>query len=430
MRDRLPVKIYHRLAEIGRLADQSGVAAFAVGGLVRDLLLGRGNLVVDIAVEGDGMAFARRLADRYGAGLKIFERFATALVVYPDRMKLDIANTRAEPSPGAFAHTTGAWRIPAGGYCSIEQDLMRRDFTFNALAIHLNSGRFGRLLDPSGGLRDLRAHTLRAVYEFCFVDDPARVFRAIRFSQRFGCRIEAWTLGLLKDAMATGLVHKLPFHRVKSEVFLLLAEGDPGRMIRRMADFDILRVIHPALTLDPRLETLLANLAKALDWWQRRFPHRKIDRPLVYFMALLDGLNRPAMNSLLKRLVLPKRQAITVRSAKSRLGAALRRVSRSRPLKASEIYRVLAGLPDESLVLLLGKALSIDMKRLVLAYVDSYRPINLSINGKTLATMGLRQGPAYKKVLDNVMNAKLNGRIKSEREEQAFAQRLVKKMAG
>ena len=429
MRDRLPAKGFNRLEDAGRLAQQSGVAAFVVGGLVRDLLLGRATIDVDIAVEGDGMAFARRLADRQGAALKIFERFATAYVVFPDRMKFDIASTRAGQPARLGAGNEGAWSAPAGESCPIGQDLMRRDFTINALAIHLNAGRFGQLLDPSEGLRDLRGRTLRAVYDSSFTDDPTRVYRAIRFERRFGFTIERRTLRLLKEAVANRLPHRLPGHRVKNELMLLLAEPDPARTIRRLSALNLLHPIHPALQLTPRLTTLLAGLANALEWWTRRFPDRKPDRPLASFMALTAGLSAPAVNALMKRLVLPEGQADKVRTVTRRLAPILRRLGRRRPLTPSQTYRLLLGLPDEGLILLVAEAASASVTRLVSAYLTTYQPARLAISGKTLASMGVNSGSIYKAILDTVLDAKLDGTVTTAREERELAQRLVKKVA-
>ena len=429
MRDRLPARIFNRLEDAGRLARQSGVTAFVVGGLVRDLLLGRATIDVDIAVEGDGMAFARRLADRQGAALKIFERFATAYVVFPDRMKFDIASTRAGQPTRLGAGNEGAWSAPAGEPCSIEQDLMRRDFTINALAVHLNAGRFGQLLDPSGGLRDLRGRTIRAVCDLSFTDDPTRVYRAIRFERRFGFTIERRTLRLLKEAVANRLAHRLPGHRMKNELMLLLAEPEPARTIRRLSALSLLHPIHPALRLTPHLATLLAGLANALGWWTRRFPDRKPDHPLVYFMALTTGLSVPAVNTLMKRLVLPEGQADKVRTVARRLEPTLRRLRKDRPLTPSQAYRLLLGLPDEGLILLAAEAPSARVKRLLAAYLTTYQPTRLAISGKTLASMGLKSGPVYKAVLDRVLDAKLDGTVTTAKEERELAQRLVKKVA-
>src|SRR5262249_55719880 len=159
---------------IGRLADERGVAVYLVGGVVRDLLLKREILDLDLTVEEDGIAFARLVADRCGAGLAVFERFATARLAVHDGLKIDIATTRGE----SYAQPA---LLPTVRPASIEEDLSRRDFTINAIAVQLNSHQFGRVLDPYGGQRDLRARTIRVMHAGSFQDDPTRIFRAIRF---------------------------------------------------------------------------------------------------------------------------------------------------------------------------------------------------------------------------------------------------------
>lgn len=430
MRRNLSPVIFRRLQEIGELAEAFQVSAFLVGGMVRDLLLGFPNQDMDLAVEGDGMTFARHLADHYRGGLKIFDRFATAYVVLPDRTKLDVSNTRGEQPPHPHPTSPGGWPAPSQGWCSIEQDLLRRDFTINALAIRLNAGRFGTLLDPSGGLRDIRTRTLRAVYESSFVDDPTRVFRVLRFEQRFGFRSDPTTLTLLKDAIARGLVDQLPGHRVRKEVILLLAEQDPARTIRRMEAFDLLHPIHPKLMLTAPVRTLLGRLGDALDWWRGHFPARAVEHALVYFMALLDELGSTATDTVLRRFDLPGRQADKVRIAQRRLGHILRRLSNEHRLKPSGVYRLFEGLPGEALVLLIAKARSKHVRGQVSAFLTRYQQTHLVITGKHLAAMGLREGPAYKQLLDRVLNAKLNGAVTTENEELALARRFIKKMAG
>ena len=175
----IPVRPLRLLRQIGRLADERGVSVYLVGGVVRDLLLQRESLDLDLTVEGDGIAFARLVADRYGAGLVVFERFATARLVFPDGLKMDIATTRRE----SYAQPA---LLPTVQPASIEADLSRRDFTINAIAVQLNRRQFGRVLDPCGGQGDLRAHTIRVLHAGSFQDDPTRIFRAIRFEQRFG----------------------------------------------------------------------------------------------------------------------------------------------------------------------------------------------------------------------------------------------------
>src|SRR5881296_652706 len=377
MRRRLPAKIFKRLQEIGRLADATSMSAYLVGGLVRDLLLGRQNLDVDIAVEGDGVAFARRLADRYGAGLKVFDRFATALVVFPDGFKLDVATARCE----SYAHPTA---LPTVEPSSIKDDLYRRDFTINALAIRLNVSRFGELVDFYGGQRDLERKVIRVLHERSFVDDPTRVFRAIRFEQRFGFHIEKHTLTLLRAATASDLVRRLSSPRLRNEVMRLLSEQAPAHAIRRMAEFDLLRFLHADLALTSHLAGLLVDLGKSLAWWTKRFPRRPLDRALVYFIGLMDELSESAVDTVLKRLAMPGKETRKVRLVKKHLEPALRFLARHRSPNPAEIYRALADLPDEGLVLLVAKARSKDIVRLVSANVTTQRQVRPSLNGADL----------------------------------------------
>jgi tRNA nucleotidyltransferase (CCA-adding enzyme) len=419
MRRRLSAKIFNRLQEIGRLADAGGVSAYLVGGLVRDLLLGYTNLDVDIAVEGDGMAFARRLANRYGAGLKVFDRFATALVVFPDGFKLDVATARCE----SYAHPTA---LPTVEPSSIKDDLYRRDFTINALAIRLNATPFGELVDFYGGRHDLSAKIIRVLHARSFVDDPTRVFRAIRFEQRFGFRIETHTLTLLKEAAASDLISRLSGPRLRNEVMRLLLEQVPARAIRRMAEFGLLRFLHTGLSLTAHLAGLLSDLGKSLAWWTKRFPRRALDRALVYFIGLMDELSASATHAVVKRLALPGEQANKISLAKKYVAPALRSLVRQRSPKPSETYRTLADLPDEGLVLLVAKARSTDIASLVAAYVTTQQHVRPSFNGADLKALGLKPGPIYKKILDRLLEARLNGEVKTRADERELVKKLAK----
>jgi len=415
---RLPSKIFNRLREIGALADAMDAPAYLVGGLVRDLLLGHTSLDVDIAVEGDGMTFARRLADRYGAGLKVFEKFATALVVFPDGFKLDVATARCE----SYAHPTA---LPTVKPSLIKDDLYRRDFTINALAIRLNVSRFGELVDFYGGLRDLEHKVIRVLHARSFVDDPTRVFRAIRFEQRFGFRIEKRTLTLLKEAAVSDLVHRLSGPRLRNELMRLLSERAPIRAIRRMAEFDLLRFLHTGLAWTARLAGLLSDLGKSLAWWTKQYPRRSLDRALVYFIGLMDELSASATGAVVKRLAMPGKETRKVRLVKKHLEPALRFLARHRSPNPAEIYRALADLPDEGLVLLVAKARSKDIVRLVSAYVTNQQQVRPSLNGADLKAMGLKPGPIYKKILDRLLEARLNGEVKTKADERELAKKLA-----
>ena len=224
---RLPKRVVGLLRRLGRFADAKGFGLYLVGGVVRDLLLKRSIWDLDLTVEGDGVSFARLVAKRFDASLALFERFATARLVFSGGLKVDIASTRRESyaDPGA---------LPDVATASLDEDLFRRDFTVNAMAIGLNNARWGLLHDPYAGRRDLRGKRLRVLHHRSFVDDPTRIFRAIRFAERFGFRLEAETARLLVEAAHTNLVARLSGPRLANEIFALMKERRPEEAMRRL----------------------------------------------------------------------------------------------------------------------------------------------------------------------------------------------------
>jgi tRNA nucleotidyltransferase (CCA-adding enzyme) len=180
--ERLPKGIIGILKDLGEIADELDLNAYLVGGLVRDVVLKRENLDVDIVIEGDGIQFARVFAERSGAKVRSYPKFGTAVVVMPDDFKLDIATARIE-------HYESPAALPEVMLSSLKRDLFRRDFTINTLAVHLNKAHYGTLIDHFGGMRDIKERSIRVLHNLSFVEDPTRILRAIRFEQRFGFKI-------------------------------------------------------------------------------------------------------------------------------------------------------------------------------------------------------------------------------------------------
>jgi len=421
---RLPDRVVGLLREIGQLGDQRGCQVYVVGGVVRDLLLGHVTLDLDLTVEGDGVAFARLVADRYGAGLAVFERFATARLTFPDGLKMDIATTRRE----SYAQPAV---LPTVQPASIEEDLYRRDFTINAMAMQLNPGQFGRLLDAYGGQRDLRAHTIRVLHAGSFQDDPTRVFRAIRFEQRFGFRLERPTLRLLVQAASTNLIQQLSGLRLQNEILLLFAEHDPLRTIARLAQLKLLRFLHRRLCYTKTVKRVITAVPKALDWWARRFQDSVIDRPIVHLMALSSESSLAVVAAMIRRLVLSREQAENVSAGGRRVDRALKRLANKGTVRPAQMYRLLADLSNEALVLLLAKQVSRQhgvrlslLKRHLLTYVKN-RAVKTALTGRDLQAMGLKPGPQYKTILGKLLNARIDGIITTEAEERAFVQKRL-----
>jgi tRNA nucleotidyltransferase (CCA-adding enzyme) len=418
----LPQERLFLLRELGHLADEEGVSLYLVGGVVRDLLLKRENWDLDLAVEGDGIAFARLVADRYGAGLAVFERFATARLVFQDGLKIDIATTRRE------SYTQPAV-LPTVQPASIEEDLFRRDFTINAIAVQLNPRQFGRVFDPYGGQRDLRARTIRVLHAGSFQDDPTRIFRAIRFEQRFGFRLERTTGRLLAQAASTNLIQQLSGPRLQNEIFLLFTEQDPVRAIARLGQLKLLRFLHRRLCYTKNLKRVVTVVPKALAWWARRFPDSVIHRPTVYLMALSSESSAVVVTEMIRRLALSREQAKNVSGAGRRVDRALNRLTDKGTVRSSQVYRLLAALSDEALVLLLAKQLSGQhgvrlslLKRRLVAYVKN-RAIKTALTGRDLQAMGLNPGPQYKIILGQLLDARIDGIVTTEADERAFVRK-------
>ncbi|MGH9932422.1 MAG: CCA tRNA nucleotidyltransferase, partial [Pyrinomonadaceae bacterium] len=361
------------------------------------------------------------VADRYGAGLAVFERFATARLAFPDGLKMDIATTRRE----SYAQPAV---LPTVQPASIKEDLSRRDFTINAVAVHLNSGQFGRLLDPYGGQRDLRARTIRVLHAGSFQDDPTRIFRAIRFEQRFGFRLERTTVRLLAQAASTNLIQQLSGPRLQNEILLLFAEHDPVRAIGRLGQLKLLRFLHRRLCYTAKVKRVVTAVPKALAWWTRRFLDSVIDRPAVYLMALSSESSAVVMAAMIRRLALSRVHAENVSAGGSRVDRALKRLTDKGTVRHSQVFRILEDFSDEALVLLLAKQVSTQhgvrlslLKRHLVAYVKN-RAIKTTLTGRDLQAMGLQPGPQYKTILEKLLDARIDGMVITEANERAFVQ--------
>lgn len=417
LKSHLPPEILEFLIIAGSIAQHHGCLVYAVGGFVRDLLLDRTNLDVDLVVEGDGLAFARSFAQRIQGRAKTHARFGTARIITPTGFKLDVATARTE----YYEYPTA---LPTVEQSSIKKDLYRRDFTINALAICLSPHRFGELIDFYGGQRDLQEKAIRVLHSLSFVEDPTRVFRAIRFEQRYEFRLGKETLTLIKGAIKMDLFHRLSSSRLFNELVLILSEERPIPAIARLAELDVLRFIHPALKWSPKLRGLLEASKEVLQWYKLSYLNRDLQSWVVYFMALMDVLPRKTADQVMHALRVPAREIGKIRQSHG-LPQALRRLSQQPDLRPSEIYSLLEGFSDESLLHMMAKAKSDEGKRHISAFLSSYQSTKPSLTGHDLQVLGLHPGPAFKRILDRLRSAKLNGEIKTDAEEREAVRQWV-----
>lgn len=419
MKDRLSAPLLSLLHTTGELAERRHVRVYAVGGFVRDLLLGIPNFDMDMVVEGNGIRFAKAFAQRYQARVTPHERFGTATVTFADGHTFDVATARTESYDAPAVLPTVRWS-------SIREDLCRRDFPINTLAIRLNTPQFGELVDRHGGRRDLQNKTIRVLHGLSFIDDPTRVFRAIRFEQRLGFQLDRDTAVLMQEAVKMGLVHRPSSSRLSAELRHVLSEREPATILARLADFNLLPCIHPHLKWSPSLARLLKAVEKAVEW-HAGLSLGPLTAPwVVYGMALMDQLPQPDVQETMARLTFPRRQTRSLLWA-TQEGARLVQILKQ-TVKPSETFRALCNLPDETLVFLMAKAQSERGKQNIADHFTVYRQVKPILRGNDLRAMGLKPGPLYNRILDRLWDARLNGEVETETDERRLARRLVRRL--
>lgn len=422
LRRRLPADSVQLLELLGTSGDEQGVAVHAVGGFVRDLLLDLPNLDLDITIEGDGIFFAESFGEQHGCRVRPHQAFGTAVVVFPDGRKLDVASTRLEyyDSPGV---------LPTVERASLRHDLYRRDFTINTLALCLNHDRFGILLDFFGGQKDLQDKTVRVLHNLSFVEDPTRAFRAIRFEQRLGFQLDPHTEGLLRSAVRAGLVERVGGKRLMGELIQILKEQEPVPAVKRMAQLGLLHCIHSGLRFGPDSEQLFSELERVLAWYQLLYLDMPLEPWTVWFLALLDRLDSPQYLEVCRRLMMPERLMERVfghrHKALKRLQQLRQALGRGQGISNSRLYAGLHGMPVELLLYGLARSGKEDMRRLVSHYLTRLAGVKSMISGTELQALGLPRGPAIRTMKERLLAARLDGLVASKDEELALARQLI-----
>jgi tRNA nucleotidyltransferase (CCA-adding enzyme) len=401
---------------IGKTADRMEMGAYVVGGFVRDLFLYRPNEDIDIVVEGDGIAFAKAYAALHDARVHSHEKFGTAVVIFPDGFKIDVASARVEyyKSPAA---------LPVVEMGSIKLDLFRRDFTINTLSIQLNTERFGTLVDFFSAQRDIKEKAIRVLHNLSFVEDPTRVFRAIRFEQRFDFSIGKLTSNLIENAVKMDFFKRLSGRRVFTELRLIFEEDNPAPAVIRMQDYDLLKVIHPSIKPNKDLISLLNSATNVLAWYDLLFLDEPLMRWSVYLMALIRHCDIQTSKSICTRFELPPRHHGLFTTERIRAHQQLMELERRLPAKNSTLYRRLHGFRTELIVYMMAATRQERVKKAISHYFTILRKTALNIQGRDLKEIGLKPGPVYREILDHALAAKLDGRVKTRADELAFVRR-------
>jgi tRNA nucleotidyltransferase (CCA-adding enzyme) len=420
LRGRLPQGVQALLNSLGAIADRLEVNAFVVGGFVRDLLLNQANLDVDVVIEGDGIAFAESYAREHGCRVRCHRKFGTAVLILADGFKLDVASARLEYylHPGA---------LPDVEHASLKLDLYRRDFTINTLAIALNHAQFGELVDHYGGVRDLEERAVRVLHNLSFIEDPTRMFRAVRFEKRLDFHIGRQTEQLLRSAVRLGVLDRVSGKRLASELQQILAERDPLPALERLAEFDLLRALHPGLTRRSEFREAITEARRVMDWYDLLYAEPRCHRWLCYLLVLTANLTSEGMAVLGKRLDLPQGDAALLveqrRSGMRLLRRLEGRSSRMRPPKAVDLHRWFSPLATEMLLALMALTGQERVKQWLSRYITHLRDIHPLLSGHDLKLLGIPPGPGYKQILAELLHARLNGTVVTADDERRLVVR-------
>jgi tRNA nucleotidyltransferase (CCA-adding enzyme) len=414
MKNRFPSEICDMLKLAGKTAEALNYNVYLVGGSVRDLLRGKDNFDMDLVIEGDGIEFAKELGMKLNAKVRSHKKFSTAKIISGNLM-IDVATARTEyyESPAA---------LPTVQMSSIKKDLYRRDFTINTLSIKLNPGDFGKLVDFFGGQRDLKEKSIRVLHNLSFVEDPTRAFRAVRFAERFGFKISKHTGRLIKSTLSMNLFEKLSGSRLYEELSLIFDEKEPATVIKRLRDYDLLTVIHPALEFTERLHSLLTSVHDTLRWCELSFMHEKPDQKIIYLMAFLKGLKDQDKEAALQRLSTPPKVKNLVIANSRKAIETIRRLPLGDP---ALVYDALSALDLDTLLFAMSLTEDKKTKEEMSNYLLELRKIKPLLDGEDLKRMGVEPGPMYSKLLREVLLERLRGKLKSRDDEEEFVRKAL-----
>jgi tRNA nucleotidyltransferase (CCA-adding enzyme) len=384
------------LGRLAAAADAAGQSIYLVGGAVRDLLQRLPLRDLDVAVEGD----ARALAERAGGARRTHASFGTATVQFAPGVRLDLATTRTE-------HYRQPAALPEVRRAGLAEDLARRDFTINALAVPWNrDGPLG-LIDPFGGSRDLRARRVRVLHARSFLDDPTRLFRAVRLAAGLDFRIEPVTARWMRAGGAG--IERLSAARLRHEVERTLGSDHADRAVRLLAAFALLPRIAREWRAPPRAPRQVARLQGLLCWWRRRTPGEEVSAWTIVLALLLRESSEARIREVLGRLQ-PDRGA---RAAVLDGLAALRGLPRALAgaLPPSRIHAACRPHTTEALLAVLASSPpSGRTARRVRRFLGALRDVRADVDGSDLLRAGVFPGPAVARGLRAALAAKLDGR--------------------
>jgi tRNA nucleotidyltransferase (CCA-adding enzyme) len=404
LREYFPPKILKLLIDAGNRSWAHGQELFLVGGSVRDPFLNRVNLDLDVVVEGDAIKLAQELAKEYQAKIVTHDRFGTAKLNFID-FSLDLATARREiyEKPGALPMVQGG---------TIIEDLQRRDFSINAMAVYLTPHSFGKLIDPYHGLTDINRRFIRILHPLSFIFDATRMFRAIRYEQRLLFMLEPNTAKQLQQD--AHMLDTISSTRVRHELELILREDYPERMIKRAEKLGILTKLHPSLTGN-------GWISDKFD--QARQLYVKGSLFQIYFCLLVYNLSEKDNDQFISRLNLSNKLTQMMRQTLL-LKSQIHNLEKNK-ISYSKIYEFLSSYVLTAIQVNMLSIESTTIKQYLHLYLSKLRYIKPCLTGDDLIELGIPAGPELGNALNVIHKAKLDGEIRTKQDEVAFVHNYV-----
>ncbi|MEW6009234.1 MAG: hypothetical protein AB1629_06345 [Candidatus Omnitrophota bacterium] len=415
---RLDKKLVKLIKLIGELADKESLRACLVGGFVRDVFLKIRNFDIDVIVEKDGIRFAGLISKILKGRLLGHSRFKTAVVSFGN-FKIDVATFRKEeyPYPGS---------LPVVSSGSLSDDLARRDFSINAMAVSINKNDFGFVFDYFLGLNDLKRKQLRVLHDKSFIDDPLRILRLARFKTRFGFSVEPVTLSLIKQAKKQKSLENMQKHRIRDELILIFKEARPEKPLKYLDNIYGWQFISPNLYLSRDLENKFRLVRKTCIWFENNFlRRRKLDIWIMYLILFLSKLRITELRKIARQLALKRGEALRLLSFNSNYIKVIRKLENTR-LKPSFIYNILNPLSYE-VILDCYVLANHTVRKNIKDYLLRYNLMRIKLSGEDLKKIGISPGPNFKRLFAKVKEEKLNVNLRTKEQELLFVKKLLKK---
>ncbi|MBF0521650.1 MAG: hypothetical protein HQL24_01190 [Candidatus Omnitrophica bacterium] len=417
----------------GALADKRGVRLYLVGGIVRDILLKKQSLDLDMVaepiifpsskgrnpgpvpsiggtgtwVEADAMKFAKELSTILKARLVVYPQFKTASLSLSNGVRVDCATARKETYP-----VSGALPVVEPG--SLKEDLFRRDFTINALAVSLNKNSFGQLIDEYGGFRDLKSRTIRILHDKSFLDDPTRILRAVRFEQRFAFSIEPKTIGLLERALKQECFCSVTAPRLFAEFKKILKEKDPVKCFTRLNQLNAMEFLAGAKQIN--LEVF------------RRLNRRDFSQDssawLIYCMALMESISPPKKEQVLNKFPFTReeKQSLSQAGRLKTVWAALQK----KDLTKSGVYAILKPFSLDVVLYFLARAQEPMVRARIKRFLEKDSKVAVCLTGHDLKNLGVVVGKDIGLVLNELLYRKIDKGYKTKAQERQWVKKYLK----